>query len=208
MTFLAILIGQETDRDPVTDYFLGISSLFYVDRRTASRRSRTVRNALRNSILDKILPVPQGLHGIKGLQEVRRFKDRYHDELERFRRHIEDFILSVDGQSTEVQDERQKLFLKNIQEEIDELKGHMGWFRTPQIDLGTFIAALPSAVGVLSGELSGESATTAAVGVAALVGETMYNRERAANRKKPLAYAALYQQQYDHRKKHFLERSK
>lgn len=194
MTFLAVLIGQETDRDPVTDRFSGISSLFYVDRHTASKHSAAVRSALRNSILDEILPVPQKLYGMKGLEKVRCFKERYHDELERFRRHIEEFILSVDGQSEAVQNERRKIFLKNAQEEIEELKGHMGWFRAPQIDLGTFIAAAPCAFSALSKNQVG-----AAVGIAALVGETMYNRDRAHNRQKPLAYAALYQRRYGHR---------
>lgn len=192
MTFLAILIGQETDRDPVTDRFLGVSSLFFVDRHTASRQSAIVKSALRNLILDEILPVPNGLHGIEGLQDVRRFKERYHDELERFRCHIEDFILSVDGQPEAVQNERRKIFLRNAQEEINELKGHMGWFRAPQIDLGTFIAAAPCAFGALSEDYAG-----AAVSIAALVGETMYNRERSHNRKKPLAYAALYQRRHE-----------
>ena len=191
MTFLAILIGQETDRDPVTDRFTGVSSLFFVDRHTASKHSAAVRSALRNSILDDILPVPQKLYGMKGLEKVRCFKERYHDELERFRRHIEEFILSVDGQSEAVQNERREIFLKNAQEEIEELKGHMGWFQVPQIDLGTFIAAAPCAFSTLSGDYAG-----AAVSIAALVGETMYNRERTHNRRKPLAYAALYQRGY------------
>ena len=191
MTFLAILIGQETDRDPVTDSFLGISSLFYVDRHTASKHSAAVRSALRNSILDEILPVPKGLHGIEGLRKVHRFKERYHDELERFRRHIEDFILSVDGQPEDIQNERREAFLKNAQEEIEELKGHMGWFQTPRIDFGTLIAATPFALGVLSKDYA-----ESAVGIASLVGETVYNRERIHNRKKPLGYAALYQRRY------------
>ena len=194
MTFLAILIGQETDRDPVTDRITGVSSLFFVDRHTASKHSAAVRSALRNSILDEILPVPQKLYGMKGLEKVRCFKERYHDELERFRRSIEDFILSVDGLSEAVQNARREIFLKNAQEEIAELKGHMGWFRAPQIDLGTFIAAAPCAFSALSKNQVG-----AAVGIAALVGETMYNRDRAHNRQKPLAYAALYQRRYGHR---------
>lgn len=81
MTFLAILICQETDRDPVTDRFLGVSSLFFMDRHTASRQSAVVKSALRNSILDEILPVPNGLHGIEGLHDVRRFKERYSDAI-------------------------------------------------------------------------------------------------------------------------------
>jgi len=187
MTFLAVLIGQETDRDPVTDRFLGVSSLFYMDRQTAFRQSARVKSALRNSILDQILPVPRGLSGMRGLLKVRQFKDRYHDELERFRRHIEDFILSVDGLPEATQNERREIFLENAKEEIDDLKGHMGWFQAPQIDMGTFIAAAPCAVNALSGDYTG-----AAVSIAALIGETMYNRERTSNRKKPLAYAALY----------------
>lgn len=199
MTFLAILIGQETDRDPVTDRFLGVSSLFYIDRHTASRHSAAVRSALRNSILDQILPVPQGLSGIKGLVRVCQFKERYHDELERFRCHIEDFILSVDGLPAATQNERREIFLKNAKEEIDDLKGHMGWFQAPQIDMGTFIAATPGAVSALSGDFTG-----ATVGIAALIGETTYNRERISNRRKPMAYAALYQHQYGHRRKKHL----
>lgn len=106
MMFLSILIGQETDRDPVTDQLLGVSSLFYIDRHTASRHSANIRSALRNSILDQIMPVPQGLYGMKGLQKVRKFKERYHGELEHFRRHIEDFILSIDGLPETVQNEK------------------------------------------------------------------------------------------------------
>lgn len=191
MTFLAILIGQETDYDPVTDRFLGVSSLFYIDRHTASKHSANIRSALRSSILDQILPVPQGLYGMKGLQKVRKFKERYHNELEHFRRHIEDFILSIDGLPETVQNERREIFLKNAKEEIDNLKGHMGWFQAPQIDMGTFIAAAPYAVNALSGDLAGS-----AVGIAALIGGTMYNQERVSNDRKPLAYAALYQRRY------------
>ena len=61
MTFLAILIGQETDRDPVTDRFTGVSALFYVDRHPVSKHSAAVQSALRNSMLDEIPPVPKGL---------------------------------------------------------------------------------------------------------------------------------------------------
>lgn len=194
MTFLAILIGQETDRDPVTDRFTGVSSLFYVDRHPVSKHSAAVRSALRNSILDEILPVPRGLYGMKGLEKVRCFKERYHDELERFRRHIEDFILSVDGQTEAIQNERREAFLRDVQEEIEELKGHMGWFQAPQIDLGTFIAAPPIAAKLLSKDYAGATAN-----IAALIGDQIYNGERTRNRRKPLAYAALYQHRYGRR---------
>lgn len=194
MMFLAILIGQETDRDPVTDCLPGVSSLFYIDKQTAFRHSATVKSALRNSILEQILPVPRDLYGMRGLRKVCQFKERYHDELECFRCHIEEFILSVDGQPETTQNELRKIFLKNSKEEIDDLKGHMGWFQAPQIDMGTFIAAAPCAANALSGDLAG-----AAVSIAALIGETMYNQERASNHKKPLAYAALFQHRYGHR---------
>lgn len=194
MTFLAVLIGQDTERDPVTDRFEHVSSLFFSDKRMASKCSNAVRNTLRDSILNEILPVPRGLDGMEGLRKVCRFKERHHDELERFRRHIEDFILAVDGLPETVQEERRRIFLTDVQEEIEELKGHMGWFRAPQIDLGTFIAAAPCAFSALSGDYAG-----ATVGIAALVGETIYNRERGHNRRKPLAYAALYQGRYGNR---------
>ena len=77
----------------------------------------------------------------------------------------------------------------------------MGWFQAPKIDMGTFIAAAPCAVSTLSGDLAG-----AAVGVAALIGETIYNQERASNHKKPLAYVELYRSQYGRRQKKSLMR--
>lgn len=163
MMFLSILIGQETDRDPVTDWFLGISSLFYIDRHTASGHSANIQSALHNSIFDQILPVPQCLYGTKGLQQFRKFKERYPDELEQFRRHIEDFILSIDGLSETFQTEQRDIFLKNFKEEIDDLKGHMGWFQAPQIDMGTFIAAASCAVSALSGGLAGSAVSIVAL---------------------------------------------
>lgn len=184
MTFLAILIGQETDRIPMTDTYQGMSSLFCIGKLAPRTNAQIVRNKLRGSILDHILPVPSL---VENYTDLLRFKDRYHDELVRFRCHIEDFIVSLEESSPEVQYERCRHFLLNAQEEIDQIKGHMGYFHAPEIDMGTFVAALPSVFGVARGNYE-----NAVVNLVPVIGEMVVNRERGANRRKPLAYAALY----------------
>ncbi len=188
MTFLAILIGQETDRIPTTDTYQGMSTLFNVEKQSAFKNSRVIRNSLRNTILENVLPVPCGL---ESYTDIIRFRDKYRDELVRFRRHVEDFIASLDGLPSELQEERCQFFVQNSQDEIEMIKDHMGSLRAPKIDMGTLVAALPCVFDAALGNFGG-----AAIGLAGIIREMVWNSDKNVNRAKPLAYAALYRSRY------------
>ncbi|MBQ7794589.1 MAG: hypothetical protein IJ366_08760, partial [Clostridia bacterium] len=184
MTFLAVLIGRETDYIPATDSLAGISSIFSKNFSVAGSLGSNGRDILRNSILENILPVPKN---VTDYREIVNFKEHYYDELTRFRLYIEDFLASIDGASAQIQQERCRNFLIDANEQIEEIKGHMRYFRTPHIDVGTIIVALPSMLDAIQGEFG-----KAALGFGGVICEMVYNRDRRNNRRKPLAYAALY----------------
>ena len=188
MTFLAILIGQATELTPTTDTYQGMSSLFNIEKQPAYKNSTVVRNTLRNSILKEIMPIPKG---VENYAQILRYKDKYHDELVRFRRHIEGFIAELDGLPNCLQEERRDFFILDAKDEIEQIKGHMQWFQAPSIEMGTIIPALSSCIDAISGNYLGT-----AVNLAGLLNETIINKNRNKNRNKPLAYAALYQSRF------------
>lgn len=188
MAFLAILIGREEDYVPMTDFYQGMSTLFDVTPQPAPRNARRIRAVLRNTILEDIFPVPDK---IEDLNDLLRFKDRYFDELQSFRRHIEDFLISLDGLPEELQRERCQNFRLNVQDELEEIKGHMGRFCAPQINFGTLVPVLPCIYETVKGNPVG-----AGVGMAAVFGQMIWNDERKRNLRKPLAYAALYRDRF------------
>lgn len=188
MTFLAILIGQAEDYIPTTDQYQGMSVLFNLDYQNAFTNSRVVRNTLRNSILDNILPVPAGE---QDLLDLLRFKERYHDELVRFRNRIEEFIVELDGLPEEIQAERRYYFLARAQDEIEQIKGHMGALRVPEIKMGTVVTALSSTIDFVTSNYIGGTAN-----LLNLLVDVFGNEDRDTNLQKPLAYAALYKQTF------------
>lgn len=188
MTFLAILIGREENYVPMTDSCQGMLSLFDATSHPASTSEGTIRDALRTTMLNDIFPVPSNMNN---LSDLLRFRDKYHDELQRFRRHIENFLISLDGLSEDLQRERCRNFQLEIQDELKEIKGHMGWFRAPKINFGTVMSALPSVYGAISGD-----PVSAGIGVGAVFGQMIWNSDRNENLRKPLAYAALYQNRF------------
>lgn len=193
MTFLATLIGREENYIPTTDSYQGFSCLCRAKKNTPYNNSKMIRDAFRGSILDKLLPVPTE---IEDFSDILRFKERHNDELIRFRNHIEEFMIVLEGlPNEELRKERCACFIKDMQDEVEDLKGRMGWFRSPKIDMGTLIAALPCTLELLNGNLP-----VAAASLASLVGEMTYNGARTENRRKPVAYAALYQSRFGRHK--------
>ena len=188
MTFLAIMIGQEKNYIPMTDSYRGMSVLFDFDNSIPSRAASSIRSDTRNSVLNHLLPVPAGKPDVL---ELLRFKERYHDELLRFRRRIERFIISQEQIPQELRKASVKAFLLDSKDEIDGIIGHMGCFHAPEIDFGTLIAALPSVTSAFRGD-----SARAALEVIPIVGELIWNRDRKTNHKKAFAYAALYQRKY------------
>ncbi len=188
MTFLSMLIGQETGRIPATDTYQGMSSIFCVDYKTPTRNANIIKNTLRNSMLNQFLPIPSN---IQDLNDIQRFKNHYHDELIHFRTHVERFISELEYVPVEMRDMQYRDFIASSKDEIDQIKGHMGFFHAPRIDIGTLVVAVPSALEAFRGDYLG-----AAAGIAPLLFKTVWNDERQNNLKKPLAYAALFQDRF------------
>ena len=184
MTFLAILIGEHTDRIPATDAYLGLSYLFNVDPPTQNADLRNIRNRFRRRILDEVLPVPTY---IEDYSNILRFKERHGDQLIRFRRKIERFIEDLDRYSVEIQERECSRFVEDAKEEIEEIKGEMGYFHAPRINVGTLAAATPDMIDLTRGNF---------FSIPQIIGRIVFNGRRDDNLKKPFAYAALFQDEY------------
>lgn len=187
MTFLAMLIGRNENYIPTTDTYQGMSALINIEPQSSGRNAQAVRGRFRNSILESIFPVPCNVD----LYDILRFKEKYHDELIRFRRKVETFISFLETLPSEEQQRQCQSFLLDIEDELEELKGQMRWFRAPRIDFGTLIAALPSAFSIANKDSLG-----AVANLSLLLCELIWNRTRTENLHKPLAYAALYQNRF------------
>lgn len=188
MTFLAILIGTQTEYIPATDQYSGLSCLTSIDIHTNTVNANRVKDRFRGTLLNQLLPVPSQL---EDYHDIYRFKEKYHDQLISFRRKIETFLVSLNPYSEEDRCQLCHAFCKESIEEIDEIKRNMGFFRAPQINAGTLIAALPSAI-----EFASKDVVAGGIGLISVIGELFYNKDRKGNLRKPLAYAALYKNRF------------
>lgn len=184
MTFLAILIGQETGRIPATDQYRGISHLVGIKETDHGHSFDFTTSMFRDAILSELLPVP---YGVEDYRSLVRFKDKYHDELLSFRREIESFLISLSPYEPEEQEELCQIFIGKAKDQVEEIKGKMHTFKFPQVNMGTIIAALPVLKGVIENDTIGTG-----VGIASVITQMIYNDSKEENRKKPFAYAALY----------------
>lgn len=192
MTFLAILIGQETGRIPVTDRYRGISQLVEIKETGYKQNFDSTTPMFRDAILSELLPVP---YGVEDYRSLVRFKDKYHDELLSFRREIESFLVSLSPFEPDKQKELCQLFIEKANDQVEEIKGKMHSFRFPEVNLGTIIAALPVLEGAIERDMIGTG-----VGIASVLFQMIYNPSKQENRNKPFAYAALYD---GRRRRHF-----
>lgn len=184
MTFLAILIGQETGRIPTTDRYRGISHLVGIKETGYGYNFDPKTSMFRDAILSELLPVP---YGVEDYRSLVMFKDKYHDELLLFRREIESFLISLNSHEPEEQKDLCQIFIEKANDQVEEIKGKMHSFRFPKVNLGTVIAALPILEGVIKSDMIGTGA-----GIASVLFQMFYNPSKQENRNKPFAYAALY----------------
>ena len=184
MTFLAILIGQETGRIPATDRYKGISHLVGINESGHGHDFEITKAMFRDAILSELLPVPCG---VEDYQSLARFKDKYHDELLSFRKDIESFLISLSPYGSEEQRELCQLFIEKANDQVEEIKGKMHAFKFPEVNLGTVIAALPVIECVKENSMIG-----AGIGIASVILQMIFNPSKQENRNKPFAYAALY----------------
>ena len=188
MTFLAILIGKQTEYIPTTDQYRGLSCLINIDTHANAMNATRVKDRFRSALLKRLLPVPSRL---EDYYDIYRFKEKYHDQLILFRRKIETFLISLNPYSEEDRCRLCDAFCIESREEIEEIKRNMSFFKAPQVNMGTLIAALPSII-----EFASNNVVTGSIGLIPVIGELIYNGDRKSNVKKPLAYAALYNKRF------------
>lgn len=192
MTFLAILISREENYIPATDTYRGCSSLFNIEKYAPLKNSRVIRNKFRNSILNDVLPIPSS---IDNYGDILRFKEKHNEQLISFRKHIEGFIVTLEGKEETLQEELCRKFIADLQEEMNDIKGKMGYFKAPEINLGTLIPILSSSVTFLN-NFSSNGCSETILSLISPIHQIIHNDKRKENLKKPIAYAAIYQEHF------------
>lgn len=186
MTFLAVLIGQETGRVPSTDQYSGLACLINKDVEVKNNQFENYRDRFRGQLLDRLLPTPRS---VKNYYDIIRFKDKYGDQLISFRRKVETFLTSLSPYSVDEQEQLCKSFLENAMKEIQEIKREMRLFGFNYIGLDTLIAATPALYMLHQGDVIGGE-----VGIASVIGHLLctYHKRVKSELNKPFAYGAIY----------------
>lgn len=180
MAYLAGVLGQVTEFDPVTDKQQGLLPFL---------GQADLRNApIRRCFLEGILPAPAA--GVSPGQ-LATFKSKYIKDLRRFRTHIEDQVsrLSV------IQDEREldytiKAVISEMSSEIDELVARMSESKWRQINIGRLIVIASTAIQAFDALRGEGNPLLAGLTIAYTINDITISY-RNSTKKRPLAYAAL-----------------
>lgn len=126
------------------------------------------------------------------LNSIYKLKDKYGNELIRFRNHIEKNIMDIQGAPLEQQEERKKIFIQDSKLEIEDIKEKMRSLGFGDIVLGS-LCATPSAYGIVNGIVNKNPAESI-IGTAGLAGTIIATARESKDRidkSNPLAYVAL-----------------
>ena len=189
MAYLAGVLGQMTGDEtfyPITNREDELSPFLG----HAENEHGDCKLKIRQLLLSGILPAPSRQLEASQLLD---FKERYKEELRRFRTQVEDRVSEL----TVIEDEElQKMRLKditaNFQETIDEIAARMkeqsNW---PRLDFGTLCVVVGSGI-------SAQNWKIGVTGAILSLAPAVYNAFRGSNidlHDKPLAYAALARDQ-------------
>jgi len=142
MLYLATVIGKSGNFTPATDKLKNLD-LSINQNGTALRR-----NSLRQNILDDLIPYPIN----PDLTELRRFKDKYHEELKSFRILIEQYTLTIESfKKKKIQEEFKLLKIAEINDKRDKILSDLNESRFGQITFGTIFSLIGAAMGFAQG---------------------------------------------------------
>ncbi len=177
MSYLASFIGSlpEVDSAPITNNEICFSLLGGYPRKFTGQRI-----IQRYEVLKGIFPFPNT--GVN-LHEVIEFKEKYGDELARFRDHIEGLCIELSNiRNQDDREEKKQIEVRRLQQEIDHIASRMQgtWHEIVFLDI------LP----VLSGGASS---------LPTVIYQSIERRKnRALLHDHPLAYGALLKRQWPH----------
>ncbi|NTW83908.1 MAG: hypothetical protein HGB36_11170 [Chlorobiaceae bacterium] len=142
MLYLATVIGKSGDYTPATD------KLKNLDLSINQNGIELRRNSLRQNILDDLIPYPID----PDLTELRRFKDKYHEELKSFRILIEQTTLTIESfNKKKIQEEFKLLKIAEINDKREKILSDLNQSRFGQITFGTIFGLIGAAVGFSQG---------------------------------------------------------
>ncbi|MFC2044676.1 hypothetical protein ACFLT8_05760 [Chloroflexota bacterium] len=193
MAYLASFLGSlpEINSAPVTNNEICFRLLGGYPRKVI--RERTVQ---RYEILRNILPFPIGE---LNLDRVIKFKDKYLEELSRFRDQIESLSIDLSNiTDPKEREEKRDITIRGLKQEIDFIASHMGetWHEIAFLDV---LPILSTSGSVLAGIQATEPLTTGlgAVSLSAAIYQSIERRRnRQVLRNHPLAYGALLNREW------------
>lgn len=194
MAYLASVIGALTEYTPITDSYKQMSHYIAPNEKQDVRKE--LKEQIKARIVEKILPVPSS---IDDPYDLFRFREKYYDELKRFRNHIEEFVLTLETLQENQIEDKIKLFTEQSEDQIKFILDKMGSFKWINIDLATLCTITASTTAVVKGVADSSNIETvgAAVGLLGAVATVLnHNKDLNINRK-PLAYAAFVEKEFN-----------
>lgn len=138
MLYLATVIGKSGKFTPATDELKNLD--LSINQNGAVLR----RNSLRQSILDDLIPYPIN----PDLNKLRRFKDKYHEELKSFRILLEQVTLTISTlPKRKIQKEFQSHKVEEINDKRAKILSDLNQCKFGQITFGTIFGLTGAAIG-------------------------------------------------------------
>lgn len=194
MTYLATILGSITQYTPITDNYNDLTN--YLPLTNEKDKRIALKEQLRARIIEKILPVPLS---IDDPYDIYRFKEKYYDNLKRFRNYIEEFILELELSPDYQTEDKIKLFIETSLDETNYIKDKMQTFKWSSIGLATICSVAPPAISLTNG-FAGNSlieTTGNAISLLGAVGVALSSEKSHVINHKPLAYAAIIEREFN-----------
>ncbi|HFJ9423027.1 TPA: hypothetical protein ACGW48_004545 [Bacillus paranthracis] len=198
MFYLATLIGQIRESQPITDSMMHIKTRMPIGNQ--KQKNFINRDGIRGKLLDSIFPTPLE---IANVHELSHFKKENENQLKAFRKYIENELLNIDAVPEHLKDEKLEYFIKNIEDEkcsiADKMKA-----KWKVIDFATIAQIGGSSITMANAYFNGNNLVQAAAALS-LTGAIVTTRNKIRNNRQdilnnPLAYAYIVDKKWGGKK--------
>jgi len=192
MFYLAALIGQERNSQPISDKAINLKTRISIGNKT--QKNQINREGLRRTVLDSLFPTPMKISSVNDLYT---FKQKHEQQLKNFRKYIETQLLKIDIAPEQFRDEMIKELFRNIEEEkcsISEKVEEKWGF----INSSSFLQLTAAGTMIIgAGNNSGYAGAAASIVdlICSSIRKSRNNTNETLNR--PLAYAYLVDRKFN-----------
>lgn len=141
MLYLATVIGKSGNFIPATDKLKNLD--LSINQNGADLR----RNSFRQDILDDLIPYPIN----PDLTKLRKFKDKYHEELKSFRILLEQATLTIESFKKNKREEFQALKIAEINDKREKILSNLNQSKFGKITFGTMFGLVGAGIGFSQG---------------------------------------------------------